>query len=592
MLPPNRRSALALGGALVVVALLGTVATAAFVAVVQSQDALLERYAERTVLIRDLQVSAERRAAAARGYLLAPSAPLLESVMTAQDAFHERLGRLGAIISGPKSLAHIEEIKWLEGVHWRALQPILEGRRQGGGAAAAARRFDAEAVPAHRAFVAAIEELAAYEEELLHASEAEAAALKRRYALGLGATAALGLPLLVAFLVLAHSAVRRLAAKEAQLAEAVRREEEDRLRLEHLVNNLDHSIVWEAFAERGPRSLRFRFVSDRVQRVAGTSAEQWMADPAAFFEAVPAADRERLLAMLDAAVSGRDAVCDHRMVTGHRDEVWVHTGVHARRTPEGGTRFFGITMDITELKRAQDELARSRGALEDTVSHWEEVLGVVSHDLRNPLANVLLNARLLRGLAGEHGLREVGERAAVIGRAGAQMERIIEDLLDATNMERGRFRIDKSGRCSGESLASEAAETIRPLAAEKALTLAVEAGSPAFALVCDREQVLRVLGNLLDNAVKYTPAGGKLKLLARERHGDAEFVVVDDGPGIPRDHLARIFSRHWSGSRDSPGAGLGLYIAKGIVEAHGGRIWVRSEFGKGSAFHFALPLAG
>jgi signal transduction histidine kinase len=139
---------------------------------------------------------------------------------------------------------------------------------------------------------------------------------------------------------------------------------------------------------------------------------------------------------------------------------------------------------------------------------------------------------------------------------------------------------------------SEAIEILRPVAAANSLQLESDV-APDFPLIAvDPPRIQQVLSNLVGNAIKFTPAGGQIVLRANPADGEARFAVVDNGPGIAPDALPHIFGRFWQGKRtDRRGIGLGLTIAKGIVEAHGGRIWVESQLGAGSSFYFTVPLA-
>jgi signal transduction histidine kinase len=170
------------------------------------------------------------------------------------------------------------------------------------------------------------------------------------------------------------------------------------------------------------------------------------------------------------------------------------------------------------------------------------------------------------------------------------MNRLIQDLLDVSRMEAGRFVVDMTPE-RATSLIAEALEMLEPIAAARSVRIdAADAGDDTFVLA-DRGGVLRVLSNLVGNALRFTPEGGAVAM-SSTRDGDAiRFSVIDQGPGIPAEHLPRIFDRFWQAQRRGEGAGLGLAIAKGIVEAHGGRIWAETEEGGGARFHFTLPLA-
>ncbi len=214
----------------------------------------------------------------------------------------------------------------------------------------------------------------------------------------------------------------------------------------------------------------------------------------------------------------------------------------------------------------------------------DEVLGIVSHDLRNMLNSISLSAQSLAKKMPEDGQNSLG----LIVRSVKRMNGLIGDLRDVAAIEVGRLSL-RLEVCSTAALIREAAEAAQPLSADRAQTLIVEAPSPDIQIMGDRERLLQVLANLVGNAIKFTPEGDTVTLKG-ERIGDsARFAVTDSGPGISRDQMVHVFERYWQANATAyPGSGLGLSIAKGIVEAHGGRIWAESEEGKGSRFFFTL----
>jgi signal transduction histidine kinase len=220
----------------------------------------------------------------------------------------------------------------------------------------------------------------------------------------------------------------------------------------------------------------------------------------------------------------------------------------------------------------------------------EEFLAIVSHDLRNPLGVLSMSAALTARTAppGPEG-EPVRKRAEIMTRATQRMEGLIRDLLDAASIESGRFPLSIEEH-DGSALVAEAADLFEALASPKSIEIVRESAPVCCPVRCDRERVLQVLSNLVGNALKFTPAGGRIGLSARAGPGEVVFTVSDTGPGIDPAERLQIFDRFWS-KRGKAGAdsGLGLYIAKGIVEAHRGRIWVESEVGVGSRFSFMLP---
>ena len=218
----------------------------------------------------------------------------------------------------------------------------------------------------------------------------------------------------------------------------------------------------------------------------------------------------------------------------------------------------------------------------------DEVLAVVSHDMRNPLHTILLGTgAAIEILPDDSPVRKTLES---VRRAALRGERLIRDLLDVTRLESHRLQLERDDITVSELL-SEAADSVSATAREQGVTLSV-AGDAEGKVSVDRYRALQVLDNLLSNAIKFTGRGGHVSIGARRADSDAQFWVADNGPGIPLEQQQFMFRRFWQSRRaDRRGIGLGLTIAKGIVSAHGGRIWLDSEPGKGTTFWFTLPVA-
>jgi PAS domain S-box-containing protein len=221
----------------------------------------------------------------------------------------------------------------------------------------------------------------------------------------------------------------------------------------------------------------------------------------------------------------------------------------------------------------------------------EEVLAVVSHDLRNPL-NAILLASIVLDEYGDPGRWTERERQQIraIRNSADQMTALIHDLVEVVALESGT-RVMHLDRVEPAKAMRAAAEMYHGLAAEKGIALAVDVAADVPDVRADRARVLQVLSNLVGNALKFTPRDGQVTLGAhRAGDGSVGFYVADTGPGIPAEHVPRLFDRFWQAQRgDRKGLGLGLAIAKGIVEAHGGRIWAETAPGRGSTFFFTLP---
>ena len=275
-----------------------------------------------------------------------------------------------------------------------------------------------------------------------------------------------------------------------------------------------------------------------------------------------------------------------------RDQVLGALGL-AISTP--GRRFEAATVETARelaLRAALAvESARLYGAAQAAVRAREDVLHVVSHDLGNSLSAIVVTTTvLLRTLPDDEANEDLRRRVSGIRDLARRMQRLRQDLLDVASIEGGRLGIEWD-RWNAADVAREALESFAPLAAEKGLDLASEIPDALPPVDGDRERVLQVLANLLGNAVKFTPQGGRVALSVAADGDEVRFAVSDTGPGIPPEHLPHVFDRFWKvRAANRQGAGLGLAIARGIVEAHDGRIWVESAPGAGSTFSFTLPL--
>ena len=220
----------------------------------------------------------------------------------------------------------------------------------------------------------------------------------------------------------------------------------------------------------------------------------------------------------------------------------------------------------------------------------QEILGIVAHDLRNPLNTIHMATSLILEEKGLNSARM--SQLRIIQRSGERMNRLIQDLLSVTTIEAGRLSIAPQ-KMSVTDLFREAADTLGPIAREKSLSFATSAADDLPPVRADAARVLQVFSNLVGNAVKFTPAGGTITLSAVRSGDKVQCSVTDTGPGIPAAQIPRLFGKFWQAKRgDGRGVGLGLAIAKGIVEAHGGTIAVESEVGRGSVFSFVLPVWG
>jgi len=243
-----------------------------------------------------------------------------------------------------------------------------------------------------------------------------------------------------------------------------------------------------------------------------------------------------------------------------------------------------------EREETDRSLLLERADADEILAKRDEFLGMVSHDLRNELSAILLQVRQLMRDAGDNNAgRRVFRSATSIQRITLRMTRLIGDLLDVASIEVGKFTIVADADDVGR-VVDEAVEIFLPIAAAQDISLTAKTLGAPTAARFDHQRILQVLENLLINALKYSRAGTSLEVRVERHGGDVRFSVADQGTGIAAERLTTIFDRYVQGTRsDRKGLGLGLYIARRIVEAHGGRIWAESQLGQGSTFYFTLP---
>ena len=241
-------------------------------------------------------------------------------------------------------------------------------------------------------------------------------------------------------------------------------------------------------------------------------------------------------------------------------------------------------IDHAQLYRASQQAAQAR----------DDLMAVVAHDLKNPLNTIKLSLQRLVDDVTCEGPAHTEDREVLgaIVRATDRMNRLIRDLLDLARVDGGCLVIHPAAVDAAE-LVREAVDVHAPLAKAKGIALLPVVDQPLAGVLADRERVSQVFSNLIENAVKFTPRGGRVTVRGARRDGSVRFTVEDTGPGIPLEDQAHVFDRFWrAGDIARSGTGLGLSIARAMVEAHGGRIGLESTLGEGSRFHFSLPPAG
>jgi len=255
--------------------------------------------------------------------------------------------------------------------------------------------------------------------------------------------------------------------------------------------------------------------------------------------------------------------------------------------------------DSRDLFLAQEYAERVAMALEnarlyeverDAVRARDELLSMVSHDLGNPLSAVVMGVERLFETHDFTDSPRLRDHLAIIRSSAETMTRLVQDLLDVSRAEAGHLTMERRGESIGP-LVLRAVRPLREIAEEAGVEIELEALPEELIVEVDSLRIVQVLSNLLSNAIKFTPSGGRVLVRVTVDDAEATITVADSGIGIERDHLPHLFDRFWQARKSRRGgAGLGLTIAREIVTGHGGKIWAESVVGRGSSFHFTLPL--
>jgi PAS domain S-box-containing protein len=371
-----------------------------------------------------------------------------------------------------------------------------------------------------------------------------------------------------------------------------------RRRIEDIVQHVP-GVVWEAWGKPDEGNQRIDFVSSHVEKMLGYSAEEWLSTPNFWLSIVHPDDKERAAAEATAIFASRKSGSS-RFRWMHKDgrEVWVEAQSIVVCDESGPVGMRGVTLDMTaavkaEIERAEllDRESHARLQAEEASRLKEEFLATVSHELRTPLNAVVGWSRLLR--TGQLDAEGAAHAVEVIERNAAAQRQIIEDLLDVSRIITGRLRINTQP-VDLLLIIHAAIDAVRPAAEAKEIRISTHVEAPDPVVRADSERLQQVLWNLLANAVKFTPSGGKIEVYLAQHKSLAEIRIEDNGPGVPTEFLPRIFERFsqadGSSTRKYGGLGLGLAIVRHLVELHGGTVSAANRDDGGAVLTVRLPI--
>jgi PAS domain S-box-containing protein len=333
----------------------------------------------------------------------------------------------------------------------------------------------------------------------------------------------------------------------------------------------------------------FKQLNPAWEKTLGFSIEELTARP--FIEFVHPEDRAATIAEAQKLTTGVDTVSfENRYLSKDGSYKWLLWS--ATTSPEEQL-YYAVARDITERKRADAAIREAKEAAERANQAKSEFLSRMSHELRTPLNAVIGFSELLleRAVGALTGKQD--EYLRDIHTSGAHLLTLINEILDLSKIEAGRMELS-FGETNLTEVVESALTTLRPLIAQKRLDVSAALDPTATTLRADMVRLKQILFNLLSNAAKFTPEGGKIRVEARRIGDDVELTVVDTGPGIAPEDRPKLFREFTqldaTQQINQSGTGLGLVLVKRLVELHGGRVWVESEVGKGSRFILRLPI--
>lgn len=349
----------------------------------------------------------------------------------------------------------------------------------------------------------------------------------------------------------------------------------ERKRLNDLISNVP-GVVWEIFGSPYSKERRISFVSNYVKKMLGYSPEEWYKNPSFGFDIIHQDDRRRVMdEASEIFSSGNMGTLRFRWITKKGDIVFIESHIYVIKNSEGkpiGIR--GVNMDITERM----EIERRK----------DEFISMASHELKTPLTTIKVFSHLL-GKDMKYDKQKSDLYLSKVDDQIDKLENLVNDLLDISKIQTGKMNLRKE-KFSLKNLIDETVEEMKIITKENIILSRVE---DEF-VYADKERLSQVLVNLLSNAIKYSPANAPVEVNAKKDTDRVIVSVKDKGLGISREHQQKIFERFYrvydNFDKTFPGLGMGLYISNEIIKRHEGRMWLRSQNGKGSTFYFSLPL--
>ncbi len=387
------------------------------------------------------------------------------------------------------------------------------------------------------------------------------------------------------------SIVRDITEKKIAQEKLERSEKQYR----HIVNNID-DFLWRA--ERIDGKLKQVFYTNAVEKILGYSGEEFIRNRYLWRRIIHPTEREKVISKLKSIYSNKSlksAGIEFRAVNKYGNILWLRNKLSIIRDENGEIKeIVGLVSDITLSKRAEEELKRSAEELRTLNETKDRFLSIISHDLRTPFSSILGYTDLLLTN------REMSEEKRVeyisfIQESAKNMLNLVNSLLDWTRLQTGRIKFEPK-RLNAGPLVNNSIGMLNGTAMQKNINLVSNVDMNVY-VHADENLLLQVFNNLISNAIKFTKPGGSIEVSAKPvpEKNSVEFCVADTGVGIKPEDMEKLFRVDskftLEGTAGEKGSGLGLSLVYDIVKKHGGEIWVKSKYGKGSRFYFTIPAS-
>ncbi len=389
------------------------------------------------------------------------------------------------------------------------------------------------------------------------------------------------------YVIVAHDVTERKRTQQ------VIKESEERYR--NIAENID-DFFWTA--ERVNDRLKPIFYTASVEKITGYPSHEFLADEKRFFRLIYPDDLPDVITKLKRFYQNmykRSEELEFRIINKYGNVVWIRNKINVLRDRKGKiNKIYGLVSDVSMTKKAEEDLLSSTESLQKLNETKDKFISIISHDLRTPFSSILGFTDLLLN-EDDLTVEESRKYIEYIQESSRNMLSLVNSLLDWTRIQTGRIQFEPVHMELSE-LVQKIIMGMQGFALQKDIEL-INAVTTDYVLFIDQSLVMQALNNLVSNALKFTPSGGAIRIAAKqaEQPRYIQVSVKDSGVGIKPENLDKIFridSKFTTeGTEGEKGTGLGLSLVKEIVEKHGGRIWVESEYGQGAEFIFTLPKA-